>query len=52
MTSENPRAEIYDPKTLAVMDKASAAVWNIVRRDDPSAIMPTTASLELPLGTS
>ena len=35
MTSQTPRPDIYDPKTLAVMDKASAAIWNIVRRDDP-----------------
>ena len=31
MTSQNPRPDIYDPKTLAVMDHAFAAIWNQVR---------------------
>ena len=35
MTSPNLRPDIYDPKTLAVMDKAFAAIWHVVRRDDP-----------------
>jgi hypothetical protein len=35
MTSQNPRTDIYDPKTLAVMDEAFAAIWNDVRADDP-----------------
>jgi hypothetical protein len=52
MTFQNPRPEIYDPKTLAVMDQAFAAIWHVLRTDDPSAIMPKIASLELPSGTS
>ena len=28
MASENTHLDIYDPKTLAVMDQAFAAVWN------------------------
>ena len=35
MTFQNPRPEIYDPKTLAVMNQAFAAIWNIIRADDP-----------------
>ena len=35
MTSPNPRPDIYDPKTLAVMDQAFAAIWNVLRADDP-----------------
>jgi hypothetical protein len=35
MTSQNLRPDIYDPKTLAVMDQAFAAIWNQVRADDP-----------------
>ena len=35
MASENTRLDIYDPKTLAVMDQAFAAIWNILRADDP-----------------
>ena len=34
MTSLNPRADIYDPKTLAAMDQAFAAVWLVLRADD------------------
>jgi hypothetical protein len=35
MTSENPRQDIYDPKTITVMDRAFAAIWKQVRADDP-----------------
>ena len=35
MTSLNSRADIYDPKTLAVMDQAFAAIWHMLRPDDP-----------------
>ena len=34
MTSLIRRADIYDPKTLAVMDKAFTAIGNVVRADD------------------
>ena len=35
MNSPNLRADIYDPKTLAAMDQAFAAVWRMLRADDP-----------------
>jgi hypothetical protein len=35
MTSQNPRLDICDPKTLAAMDQAFAAVWHMLRADDP-----------------
>ena len=35
MTFQNPRSHIYDPKTLAVMDQAFAAIWNVLKADDP-----------------
>jgi hypothetical protein len=35
MTSPNPQTDIYEPKTLAMMDQAFAAVWNVLRADDP-----------------
>ena len=35
MISQNPRLEIYDPKTLAVMDKAFHAVWQVLKTNDP-----------------
>jgi hypothetical protein len=34
MTSPNLRAGIYDPKTLAAMDQAFAAVWRMLRARD------------------
>ena len=50
MASENTRPDIYDPKTLAVMDKASAAIWNIVRRDDPFRDYANDSELRIPIG--
>ena len=35
MTFQNPRSDIYDPKTLAVMDQAFAAIWKVLKADDP-----------------
>ena len=34
MTSQNPQSHIYDPKTLAAMDQAFAAIWHMLRADD------------------
>ena len=31
MASRNPRLHVYDPKTLAVMDQAFAAIWSVFR---------------------
>ena len=31
MASRNPRIDVYDPKTLAVMDLAFASIWATVR---------------------
>ena len=50
MASENTRPDIYDPKTLAVMDKASAAIWNIVRRDDPFRDYANDSELRIAIG--
>ena len=52
MTSLNRRADIYGPKTLAVMDQAFAAIWNVLRADDPFRDSYNDASYELPSGTS
>jgi hypothetical protein len=35
MGSLNPRTDIYDPKTLAAMKQAFAAIWKVLRADDP-----------------
>jgi hypothetical protein len=50
MTSENPRPEIYDPKTLAVMDLAFAAIWNILRADDPFRDYANDSELRIAIG--
>ena len=33
-SSRNPRLDVYDPKTLEVMDQAFAAIWNVLKADD------------------
>jgi len=35
MTSRTPRIDFYAPKTLAVMDQAFTAIWNVLKADDP-----------------
>ena len=35
MISQNPPLEIYDPKTLAAMNAAFHAIWQVLRTDDP-----------------
>jgi hypothetical protein len=35
MGSLNPQTDIYDPKTVAVMEQAFAAIWKVLRADDP-----------------
>ena len=35
MTSPTPRLDFYPPKTLAVMDRAFAAIWKVLQADDP-----------------
>jgi hypothetical protein len=50
MTSEIPRSDIYDPKTLAVMDQAFAAIWYDVRADDPFRDYANDSELRLAIG--
>ena len=50
MSSLNPRADIYDPKTLAVVDQAFAGIWTCSGRMIPSAIPTTTVSYEIAIG--
>jgi len=50
MTSQNPRSDIYDPKTLADMDKAFAAIWNILRTDDPFRGYANDSELRIAIG--
>ena len=50
MTSPNLRAEIYDPKTLAAMDQAFAAVWRMLRADDPFRDYDSDSELRIAIG--
>lgn len=50
MASEIPRSDIYDPKTLAVMEQAFAAVCNILRADDPFRDYVNDAELRIAIG--
>ena len=50
MTSEIPRPDIYDPKTLAVMNQAFAAIWNVIRADDPFRDYANDSELRIAIG--
>ena len=50
MISHNPRSDIYDPKTLAVMDQAFAAIWNVLRADDPFRDYANDGELRIAIG--
>jgi hypothetical protein len=50
MISQNPRPDIYDPETLAVMDQAFAAVWNVLRADDPFRNYANDSELRIAIG--
>ena len=50
MTSQNLRPDIYDPKTLAVMDQAFAAIWSQLRADDPFRDYAHDCELRLAIG--
>jgi hypothetical protein len=50
LTSLISRADIYDPKTLAVMDQAFAAIWNVLRADDPFRDYATDSELRIAVG--
>jgi hypothetical protein len=50
MASQNIRTAIYEPKTLAVMDQAFAAIWNILRADDPFRDYANDSELRIAIG--
>ena len=50
MTSPNPQLDIYDPKTLASMDQAFAAIWKALRADDPFRDYARDSELRLAIG--
>ena len=51
VTSPNLRADIYDPKTLAAMDQAFAAVWRMLRAEDPFRDYASDSELRIAIGT-
>ena len=50
MTTPNLRADIHDPKTLAAMDQAFAAVWRKLRADDPFRDYASDSELRIAIG--
>jgi hypothetical protein len=50
MISQNLQSYIYDPKTLAVMDQAFAAIWNVLRADDPFRDYANDSELRIAIG--
>ena len=50
MITQNPRLEIYDPKTLAVMDKAFHAVWQVLKTNDPFRDYANDSELRIAIG--
>ena len=49
MTSPNPQLDIYDPKTLASMDQAFAAIWHMLRANNRFR-GPTDIELRIAIG--
>ena len=50
MNSQASYQNFYDPKTLAVMDRAFAAVWTDVKADDPFRNYAHDRDLRLVIG--
>ena len=49
MASQHPQ-QIYDPKTLAVMDEAFHAIWKVLRSDDPFRNYANDGELRIAIG--
>jgi len=50
LTSLIPRADICDSKTLAVMDQAFAAIWNVLRVDNSFRDYVNDSELRIAIG--
>ena len=50
MTSRTPKIDFYAPKTLAVMDQAFAAIWNVLKADDPFRDYAKDGELRIAVG--
>jgi len=47
----NLQTDIYDPKTIAAMDQAFAAIWRMLRADDPFRDYTSDSELRIAIGT-
>jgi len=50
MTSQNSRQDLYEPRTLAAMDQAFAAIWKALRADDPFRDYARDSELRIAIG--
>ena len=50
MNSQESYQNFYDPETLAVMDRAFAAIWTAVKADDPFRNFAHDRELRLVIG--
>ena len=50
MTSQNSRQDLYEPRTLAAMDQAFAAIWKALRAHDPFRDYARDSELRLAIG--
>ena len=50
MNSQESYQNFYDPKTLAMMDRAFAAIWTAVKADDPFRNYAHDRELRLVIG--
>ena len=50
MPFQNSRQDLYEPRTLAAMDQAFAAIWKALRADDPFRDYARDSELRLAIG--
>jgi hypothetical protein len=50
MASRAPRINLCAPKTLAEMDQAFAAIWNVLKADDPFRDYAKDGELRIAVG--
>ena len=50
MTSQYSRQDLYEPRTLAAMDQAFAAIWKALKADDPFRDYARDSELRLVIG--
>ena len=49
-SNRNPRQDVYDPKTLDVMDQAFDAIWQVLKADDPFRDYARDGELRIAVG--